>query len=486
MSLTIFLSHAWRDKRNAAFKLVENGLRADGYNVWVDKREMDLGDDLGAGIAEGIGRCDLVLALWSSNYLASAVCRSEVDQSLALGKPVVQLRLDDEDPTADPRFENRKYLDFRSDPEFGLLQLQQFLLRLRQAGHAVLRGSEDIGRRMRALNDALAEVEDANYRRSIGASGNAASRVYVGAMLEAGRRMLATTTSMPPEERRRVEGFLDRLRAISDAHPDPADDGLKKRLLRAAIDEADPGGQSSLLQSFGRALDAAAASPGDPGAAPVGARPGAADPRAEGLDMLDPLRNHIARVRVRPDAPDALRQRLDQVLGSPDHPQRAQCEQALNAAIDAIPAILEQMTSAAQQAGVAHLVAPLAQQVAGYFLEEHDLVADRAGTLGLLDDAYLAHAFLLQVNVAYQQGMGRPLLPVDPAPTVRVLREILGPQVTGQLDAWVVQGVNEAVNRSQMEQLGSWGGRTGGPGSWGGTWEDEMARMGAEMGISFD
>jgi len=100
MSLTIFLSHAWRDKRNAAFKLVENGLRADGYDVWVDKREMDLGDDLGAGIAEGIGRCDLVLALWSSNYLASAVCRSEVDQSLALGKPVVQLRLDDEDPTA--------------------------------------------------------------------------------------------------------------------------------------------------------------------------------------------------------------------------------------------------------------------------------------------------------------------------------------------------------------------------------------------------
>jgi hypothetical protein len=191
-------------------------------------------------------------------------------------------------------------------------------------------------------------------------------------------------------------------------------------------------------------------------------------------------------VRVRPDAPDALRQRLDQVLGSPDHPQRAQCEQALNAAIDAIPAILEQMTSAAQQAGVAHLVAPLAQQVAGYFLEERDLVADRAGTLGLLDDAYLAHAFLLQVNVAYQQSAGRPLLPVDPAPTVRVLREILGPQVTGPLDASVVQGVNEAVNRSQMEPLGSRGGRTGGPGSWGGTWEDEMARMGAEMGISFD
>ncbi len=43
------------------------------------------------------------------------------------------------------------------------------------------------------------------------------------------------------------------------------------------------------------------------------------------------------------------------------------------------------------------------------------------------------------------------------------------------------------VNQSQMEQLAALGGSpTGGPGAWGGSWEDEMRRMGAEIGISFD
>lgn len=209
--------------------------------------------------------------------------------------------------------------------------------------------------------------------------------------------------------------------------------------------------------------------------------------------MLDPLRNHIASVRARAGAHDALRQMLDQALGPLGHPQRAQCEQALNAAIDAIPAILEQLAANARQAGIAHLVGPLVQQVAQYFLSEQDLIPDRAGTLGLLDDAYLAHAFLHQVNVAYASSTGRALLPFDAAPTIQVLRAVLGPQVSLQLDQWVTQGVGQAVAQSQFEQLQQWNGqfqggagRTGGPGSWGGTWEDEMARMGAELGISFD
>jgi hypothetical protein len=151
------------------------------------------------------------------------------------------------------------------------------------------------------------------------------------------------------------------------------------------------------------------------------------------------------------------------------------------------------LSVAAQQGGVAHLVGPLIQQVAQYFLSEQDLIPDRSGTLGLLDDAYLAHAFLHQVNVAYAASTGHPLLPFDAAPAIQVLRALLGPQVSLQLDQWVTDGVGQAVAQSRFQQLQQWNGqfqgggsRTGGPGSWGGCWEDEMARMGAEMGISFD
>jgi uncharacterized membrane protein YkvA (DUF1232 family) len=490
MSLAIFLSHAWRDKRTAAFKQIERALREDGCSLWVDKREMDLGDDLEAAIFRAIEATDLVLALWSANYVASAVCRSEVDHALACGKPVVPIRLDAEDPTRDRRFRSRKYLDFQADPDFALLQLQQFLLRTRRRHSEALQADGNIGQRMQVLDDALAEIEDARYRRNIGASGNEASPSYVTAMLEAGRRMLGTSTELPAAERTRLAMFMDQAQAIIETHRAPAEDAHRKTLLRRAIDAIDPAAESATLQAMARALDTTGAA-GD-ATAPHEPAAGRATPAGRN-PMIDPLSNHIATVRSRAGADDALRQLLDQALGMPGHPQRAQCERALNSAIDAVPAILVQLSAAAQQGGVAHLVGPLIQQVAQYFLSEQDLIPDRSGTLGLLDDAYLAHAFLHQVNVAYAAGTGHPLLPFDAAPAIQVLRAVLGPQVSLQLDQWVTQGVGQAVAQSRFQQLQQWNGqfqgggsRTGGPGSWGGSWEDEMARMGAEIGISFD
>ena len=117
------------------------------------------------------------------------------------------------------------------------------------------------------------------------------------------------------------------------------------------------------------------------------------------------------------------------------------------------------------------------------------MIPDHAGTIGLVDDAYLVHAFLSQVNTAYQANTGRPLLMFDPAPTLQVLGGIAGPQVSGQLNQAVIQGVAQAVEQSQYEQLTQWKqtlSPTGGPGAWGGTWEDEMARVGAECGISIN
>lgn len=205
--------------------------------------------------------------------------------------------------------------------------------------------------------------------------------------------------------------------------------------------------------------------------------------------MFDPMRNHIAAVRSQPQAGAALRQRIGEILGDPDHPQIDQVDQAVNNSIDAIPVILEQVSVSAQQAGIAHLIAPVFQQVMHYFLNGNDMIPDHAGTFGLVDDAYLVHAFLSQVNAAYQANTGRPLLMFDPSPTLQVLGGIAGPQVSGQLNQAVTQGVAQAVQQSQYEQLTQWNqtlSPTGGPGAWGGAWEDEMARIGAECGISID
>ena len=205
--------------------------------------------------------------------------------------------------------------------------------------------------------------------------------------------------------------------------------------------------------------------------------------------MNDPLTSHIEAVRNAPGAATELRERLSQLPGITTQAQLEQCEQAVNSAIDAIPFIIRQMAAAGQQSGIGHLLAPILQQVTGYFLGHDDLIPDSRGNLGLLDDAYLAHLYLQEINRAYMAGTGSLLLQIDCSGTIAVLRAILGPQITGQLDQAVVQGVSQAIQGSEYQQLINQNqplSPTGGPGAWGGSWEDEMSRVGAECGISIN
>lgn len=485
MSLTIFLSHAWQDKDLATFKAIENKLRGDGYKVWVDKREIEFGEKITPKLDEAIAESDLVLSLWSEHASDSEACLHEIAVALREDKLLAPCRLDNHDPAEHPDLKDRKYFDFRGSPHLALLHLSQFLLRLRNRDSAVLQEHGSLQKQITALNDLLAEVEDSDYRRRMGMSGNQASSTYVQSMLEKGK-MLLESSDTPPEEKARMLEFMCRLEEIAAGHPGPEDDTLKKQKMFEAIDKVDPQGESTMLQTLKHAMGIFAK--------PTAKHPDIGQPPGTSTTggftaMNDPLRNHIATVRRHPHAGMALRQRLGQVLGTPNHPQIDQYEQTLNSAIDVIPLIIEQVTMAAQQAGITHLLAPMLQQVTYYFLNNDDLIPDSQGTLGLLDDAYLAHAFLYQVNIAYQTNTGFLLLAFDPSPTIQVLRTVLGPQITTQLDQVVVQGVNQAIQQSYYEQLTQQNQTlpaSGGPGSWGSSYEDEMSRMGAEMGISFN
>jgi hypothetical protein len=205
--------------------------------------------------------------------------------------------------------------------------------------------------------------------------------------------------------------------------------------------------------------------------------------------MNDPLTSHIESMRRIPGASTELRERLGQLPGVSTQAQLDQCEQAVNGAVDAIPHIIRQMAAAGQQSGIGHLLTPILQQVTDYFLTQDDLIPDSRGNLGLLDDAYLAHLYLQEINRAYKMSTGSLLLGIDCSGTIAVLRVILGPQITAQLDQAVIQGVDQAMQRSEYQQLINRNqplSPTGGAGAWGNSWEDEMSRVGAECGISIN
>ena len=84
-----------------------------------------------------------------------------------------------------------------------------------------------------------------------------------------------------------------------------------------------------------------------------------------------------------------------------------------------------------------------------------------------------------------------PLLQIELDGDNAVVRAIIGEPLASTLDQDVATTIQTAIVQQQVSQLYGQGtlnvgSRTGGPGSWGGCVEDEIARLGAECGISIN
>ena len=471
--MKVFLSHSWRDKTAADRLAVDLQSVAE---IWHDVRELVPGESIQGSIDVALEQMDIVLVLWSQNSAyPSCGVHPEIETAVRLGVDIIPCTLDDTPLT--PVLGDLLAIDF-VDYSLGFTRLNVLLLK-RFAGEI---GIDD--------NEVLKTITDhdgavnyiQNYRNRQGIGGD-----------DYGHWINRVLTSLDAVNRQGTE-FMAKLQRAGDFSKYFMEElevrkgdraGLKELLVEVNDNEdLEPAARSTMVRLLEMDIEASPSVRRQQEEMPPSV--GHSEP---GDFVNDPLRRHIASVRSRPHAAEALRQRLSHIPTVSGPGQFAQFEQALNGAIDWIPHIIEQISVAGHQAGISHLLAPILQQISDYFLAQEDLIPDHQGTLGLLDDAYLAHAYLYQLNTAYQANTGFPLLALNPSATLEVLRVVLGPQITNQLDQVVMQGVGQAIQRSQYEQLTQWQhtlGPTGGPGSWGGTWEDEMSRMGAELGISID
>jgi uncharacterized membrane protein YkvA (DUF1232 family) len=211
-----------------------------------------------------------------------------------------------------------------------------------------------------------------------------------------------------------------------------------------------------------------------------------------------PIRQHIDRVLSDPQSFEIAEQRLRQLVSqqgqSISEQQLRQFIAQLQAYVQGTPDLLDACAQAAAQAGVGHVVLPVLDIAGQYFLQPMDSIPDHFGLYGLLDDAYATQTLLIQISNVYAQSTGVPLLPFNLAGASMIVRGIIGEPIASQLDAAVVQTVQGALIQNNLAQLQVYGAGlpfadsygTGGPGSWGGTWEDEMSRIGAECGISIN
>ena len=90
----LFMSHSSRDK--AVVRRIDSQLRKHAtVDVYLDERELAIGDALGETLRAAIARVDFVLAVISENSVRSDWMRLELEFARELGIPVLPLRIDD-------------------------------------------------------------------------------------------------------------------------------------------------------------------------------------------------------------------------------------------------------------------------------------------------------------------------------------------------------------------------------------------------------
>ncbi|WP_022962066.1 hypothetical protein [Halopseudomonas pelagia] len=114
-----------------------------------------------------------------------------------------------------------------------------------------------------------------------------------------------------------------------------------------------------------------------------------------------------------------------------------------------VPDTLEAAQAVADSANMRAQLLPVLKVAEAFFLQPPDLPADHQGMLALLDEAYLVHRLVEEVNDRYIAHGGEPLLPLDTTRANVIVHQLLGDTFANQLDL----AVNTAVEGLAPESL---------------------------------
>ncbi|WP_308364540.1 MULTISPECIES: hypothetical protein [unclassified Microbulbifer] len=105
--------------------------------------------------------------------------------------------------------------------------------------------------------------------------------------------------------------------------------------------------------------------------------------------------------------------------------------------VQAVPDWLERLEILCGAAGLD--LAPVRELIRCAFAQPPERHPEHTGLGALLDEAYLAHRTLEEINDQLQPACGTPLLPMDPMAANLVVRELLGEEFAAELDAISVE-----------------------------------------------
>jgi hypothetical protein len=135
-----------------------------------------------------------------------------------------------------------------------------------------------------------------------------------------------------------------------------------------------------------------------------------------------------------------LEQRLPQLRQTLILPEEAPVDalmEFITRYIQSVPGCLRLVTAVSKRLGFFEYAAPFLHLAEDYFLQPPDDLPQDGGLEALLDESFLAHRLLEEVNDHHIKHLQRPLLPVDMTEANIIVHHLLGDAFASRLEQLV-------------------------------------------------
>jgi len=161
--------------------------------------------------------------------------------------------------------------------------------------------------------------------------------------------------------------------------------------------------------------------------------------------MVPPGIREIITTALRSEnATHHLRARLEQQLPQLQHKLLLPEQEPVSALmtfiigyVESVPSCLQLVTAVSKRLGFFEYAAPFLHLAEDYFLQPPAELPHEEGLEALLDEAFLAHRLLEEVNDHHIRHLQRPLLPLDMTEANIIVHHLLGDEFAGRLEQLV-------------------------------------------------
>lgn len=144
--------------------------------------------------------------------------------------------------------------------------------------------------------------------------------------------------------------------------------------------------------------------------------------------------------------------RLHPTIQLPTNDAQGVLERFVAAYVEQVPDVLDAANAVARQAGIEAQVKPVLKLAEQYFLSPPNLLEGHQGLDALLDESYLAHRLVEEVNDRYIAHLGQPLIPLDTTVANLIAHQLIGEPFANQLDEAVHHAVDELLGDAVFQQ----------------------------------